>query len=66
MVAKGGFVEDKLSPVITKSVERLGLKKGHGRFGSYLLDDHSGYFFTGKSAVLFMRKSSVSNSNLLN
>jgi len=47
MVAKGGFVEDKLSPVITKSVERLGLKKGHGRFGSYLLDDHSGYFFTG-------------------
>ncbi len=28
MVARGGFVEDKLSPVITKSVERLGLREG--------------------------------------
>lgn len=47
MVARGGFVEDKLSPVIVKSVERLGLVKGHERFGCYLLDDHSGKFFTG-------------------
>ena len=47
MVARGGFVEDKLSPVITRSVERLGLKDGHAKFGCYLLDDHSGLFFTG-------------------
>lgn len=47
MVARGGFVEDRLSPLITRSVERLGLKKGHEKFKSYLLDDHSGYFFTG-------------------
>jgi hypothetical protein len=47
MVAKGGFVEDRLSPLITKSVERLGLKRGHAKFKCYLLDDHSGYYFTG-------------------
>ena len=47
MVVKGGFVEDKLSPVIKKSVERLGQKRGHARFGCFLLDDHSGMFFTG-------------------
>jgi hypothetical protein len=47
MVVKGGFVEDKLSPVIKKTVERLGLTDGHSRFGCYLLDDHSGMFFTG-------------------
>lgn len=47
MVVRGGFVEDKLSPVITKSVERLGLREGHAKFKCYLLDDHSGYFFTG-------------------
>lgn len=47
MVAKGGFVEDKTSPVIAKAVERLGLVDGHARFGCYLLDDHSGFFFTG-------------------
>ena len=47
MVARGGFVEDKLSPVIKKTVERLGLAKGHARFGCFLLDDHSGMFFTG-------------------
>ena len=47
MVARGGFVEDKLSPNIIKSVERLGLADGHARFGCYLLDDHSGLFFTG-------------------
>jgi len=47
MVARGGFVEDKLSPVIKKTVERLGLTEGHARFGCYLLDDHSGMFFTG-------------------
>jgi len=47
MVARGGFVEDKLSPVIVRSVERRGLSKGHERFGCYILDDHSGMFFTG-------------------
>jgi hypothetical protein len=47
MVARGGFVEDKLSPVLKRTVERLGLKEGHSRFGCYLLDDHSGMFFTG-------------------
>jgi hypothetical protein len=33
--------------VIAKAVERLGLADGHARFGCYLLDDHSGFFFTG-------------------
>jgi hypothetical protein len=47
MVVRGGFVEDKLSPFIKKAVDRLGLVKGHARFGCYLLDDHSGMFFTG-------------------
>jgi hypothetical protein len=47
MVVRGGFVEDKLSPVIKKTVERLGLREGHSRFGCFLLDDHSGMFFTG-------------------
>jgi hypothetical protein len=47
MVARGGFVEDKLSPVLKRTVERLGLQEGHARFGCYLLDDHSGTFFTG-------------------
>lgn len=47
MVVKGGFVEDKLSPVIKKTVERLGLADAHKRFGCFLLDDHSGMFFTG-------------------
>jgi hypothetical protein len=47
MVVRGGFVEDKTSPMIRKAVERLGLVHGHARFGCYLLDDHSGKFFTG-------------------
>ena len=47
MVARGGFVEDKLSPVIKRTTERLGLTEGHARFGCFLLDDHSGYYFTG-------------------
>ncbi len=47
MVVKGGFVEDKLSPVMKRTVERLGLKEGHSRFGCFILDDHSGMFFTG-------------------
>lgn len=47
MVARGGFVEDKLSPVLIRTVERLGLREGHARFGCFLLDDHSGVFFTG-------------------
>ena len=33
MVKRGGFVEDKVSPNIIKTVERLGLKCGHERFG---------------------------------
>lgn len=47
MVARGGFVEDKLSPVMKRTVERLGFKEGHSRFGCFLLDDASGMFFTG-------------------
>jgi hypothetical protein len=47
MVVRGGFVEDKLSPVIKQAVERMGLVQGHARFGCFLLDDHSGMFFTG-------------------
>ena len=47
MVVRGGFVEDKVSPNIKRTVERLGLKEGHSRFGCFLLDDHSGMFFTG-------------------
>lgn len=47
MVARGGFVEDKLSPIIKRSCERLGLKDGHAKFACYLLDDHSGDVFTG-------------------
>ena len=47
MVAKGGFVEDKLSPVIVSNVERYGLRDGHSDFGCYLVDDHTGYFYTG-------------------
>lgn len=69
MVVRGGFVEDRLSPVIKKTVERLGLSEGHARFGCYLLDDHSGLFFTGhldggayltkaqKDAIALTRKS---------
>merc|ERR1719401_402347 len=47
MVARGGFVEDKLSPCLVRSAERLGLRAGHAKFGCYLLDDHSGAVFTG-------------------
>jgi hypothetical protein len=47
MVARGGFVEDKLSPIMKRSCERLGLKDGHAKFGCYILDDHSGDVFTG-------------------
>jgi hypothetical protein len=47
MVAKGGFVEEGVLPVLKKSLDRLGLREGFSRFGCYLLDDHSGYFFTG-------------------
>lgn len=47
MVARGGFVEDKLSPVLKRTVDRLGFREGHARFGCYLLDDHSGMYFTG-------------------
>ena len=47
MVVRGGFVEDKLSPVLIRTCERLGLTEGHARFGCYILDDHSGAFFTG-------------------
>lgn len=34
-------------PVLKKTLDRLGLREGHRRFGCFLLDDHSGYFFTG-------------------
>ena len=47
MVARGGFVEDKLSPCLVRSCERLGLKEGHSKFGCYVLDDHGGAVFTG-------------------
>jgi hypothetical protein len=47
MVARGGFVEDKLTQVMVRQVEKLGLVEGHRMFGCYLLDDHSGFFFTG-------------------
>ena len=47
MVAKGSFVEDKLTQVMIRQVEKLGLVEGHRLFGCYLLDDHSGFFFTG-------------------
>ena len=47
MVARGGFVEDKLTPAMIRSIERLGLREGHAKYGCYLLDDHSGLFFTG-------------------
>ena len=47
LVARGGFVEDKTSPAIIKNVERLGLQQGHAKFGCYLLDDHTGMFYTG-------------------
>jgi len=46
-VKRGGFVEDKLSPVIFRHVEKLGLQQAHSKFGCYVLDDHSGFFFTG-------------------
>ena len=74
MVVRGGFVEDKLSPVIKKTVERFGLAEGHARFGCFLLDDHSGMFFTGhldggsyltkaEKQVLSSRQSSVSEDD---
>ncbi|GKY94243.1 hypothetical protein MPSEU_000390100 [Mayamaea pseudoterrestris] len=47
MVTRGGFVEEGVFPVLKKTLDRLGLVKGHERFGCYLLDDHSGFFFTG-------------------
>lgn len=46
-VARGGFVEDKVSPVLKKTCERLGLRDGFSRYGCYILDDHSGAAFTG-------------------
>lgn len=47
MVSRGGFVEDKCSPVLIKTLERLGLREGHARFGCYILDDGAGVHFTG-------------------
>ena len=46
-VAKGGFVEDKLSPAIMKDIKQDGVEAGWGKFGSFLLDDHAGVAFTG-------------------
>ena len=66
MVARGGFVEDKLSPVIKRTTERLGLMEGHSRFGCYILDDHSGFYFTGHldggSYVTDKEKSALASS----
>ena len=47
LVAKGGFVEDKLSPAMVKTARKLGFKEGWGKFGCFLLDDHCGVSFTG-------------------
>jgi len=47
MVKRGGFVEDKLSPLPKTTLERLGLRKGHSHFGCYVLDNHTGFFLTG-------------------
>ena len=47
LVAKGGFVEDKLSPAIMASIKAEGLTEGWGKYGCFLLDDHSGVPFTG-------------------
>ena len=41
MVNHGGFVEESVSPILVKNVERLGFAQGHNRFGCYILDDHS-------------------------
>jgi hypothetical protein len=46
-VAKGGFVEDKISPAMVATIENEGFEKGFNRFGCYLIDDHSGVPFTG-------------------
>lgn len=47
LVARGGFVEDKLSPAMVALVQKRGLQEGHAPFGCYLLDDHCGVAFTG-------------------
>ena len=49
LVAKGGFVEDKLSPAMVTGCKTKGLKEGFDKFGCYLLDDHLGMAFTGHS-----------------
>jgi len=52
MVARGGFVEDRLSPIMAQHVKKgiqegKGFREGFSKFGCYLLDDHSGFYFTG-------------------
>jgi len=48
LVAKGGFVEDKISQEIVEQVKRNGFgEDGFQKFGCYLLDDHAGCAFTG-------------------
>lgn len=47
LVARGGFVEDKLSPALVKCVDNVGLESAIEKFGCYLFDDHCGVAFTG-------------------
>jgi hypothetical protein len=39
LVARGGFVEDKLSAAMAAVMKRDGFVAGHGKFGVYLYDD---------------------------
>lgn len=39
LVARGGFVEDRLGASMMASIKRDGLVRGHGRYGVYLYDD---------------------------
>ncbi len=47
LVARGGFVEDKLSPKMVTDVKDKGMAGGWGQYGCFLLDDHCGVPFTG-------------------
>ncbi|GMH97593.1 hypothetical protein TrVE_jg1600 [Triparma verrucosa] len=47
LVARGGFVEDKLSPALVQCVRNVGFGEAMDKFGCYLFDDHCGVAFTG-------------------
>jgi len=47
LVARGGFVEDKLSQKLVSDVREKGFKDGWEEYGCYLVDDHAGVPFTG-------------------